>query len=465
MPKDLPENWVLGKQKSLNVATDLGLRGVPAGNLFVCKYPPSKNSKLLWCRWLPTEEEDTREFQGRTNGGKGKRKSLEGTTGFEDPFQAGKAAITWCVEQRKQLQAMGEEKKYQSKHSLHHYWGVWWNAYQDRTDKSPRSKKDTLGRWQGKGWGIGEQQWSHKSIDEVNALDLEDYFKLLDARGSGAKQKEGQKTLLNHLNKSARKDFPLLQPFIYPTISKQEEEVENFSKEEWDLICNKVIDLSGGVANKTLTLKQYEALEWSPKNKFNQRHWVDFYDCLMLMWFFYLRAEDMPRIKSEWFEDQGDRASLYLKKMKTDRDLRITHHYFPDGYRFWKRMNKRKPKGYLGFPLYPRKAGEENDSNVVEMLNLMLKMVVDLCHIKKRKVVWTVVRHTAFTLTLKQMPELGVPPNIDTFATNGGTSADQLRKKYLYKIDREGLAKRAQKKLKSSSWSLQKRVVMDDPDL
>ena len=170
----------------------------------------------------------------------------------------------------------------------------------------------------------------------------------------------------------------------------------------------------------------------------------------------------MPRVKSEWFEDKGDRTTLYLKKIKTDRDLRITHHYFPDGYRFWKRMNARRPRGYLGFPLYPRQVGDENDSNVVEMLNLMLKRVVDLCHIKKRKVVWTTLRHTAFTLTLEEMPELGVPPAIDTFASNGGTSAQMLREKYLYKIDREGLAKKAQKKLKSNSCSMQKRVSLDD---
>jgi hypothetical protein len=296
----------------------------------------------------------------------------------------------------------------------------------------------------------------------VNALDLDDYFKLLDARGSGAKQKEAQKTLLNHLNKAARKDFPLLQPFIFPIISKQKEEVENFSREEWDLICNKVIDLSGGVANKTLTLKQYEALEWSPKNKFNQRHWVDFYDCLMLMWFFYLRAEDMPRLKSEWFDDLGDEVRLYLEKIKGGRDKRITFPYRPDGYRFWKRMNARKGIGYLGFPLYSRQQDNEQDSNVVEMLNLMLKKVVELCRIKKRKVVWTTVRHTAFTLTLEEMPELGVPPSIDTFASNGGTSAQMLRENYLYKIDREGIAKKAQKKIKSSSWSLVKRVSLDD---
>ena len=54
MPKQLPDEWVSGKKKSLNVATDLGLRGVPAGNLVIYKCPPSKNSKLLMCRWLPS---------------------------------------------------------------------------------------------------------------------------------------------------------------------------------------------------------------------------------------------------------------------------------------------------------------------------------------------------------------------------------------------------------------------------
>ena len=95
------------------------------------------------------------------------------------------------------------------------------------------------------------------------------------------------------------------------------------------------------------------------------------------------------------------------------------------------------------------------------MLNKMLKRVADLCHIKKRKMVWTMVRHTALVLTLLEMPELGVPPDIDTFAANAGTSADMLRKRYLYKIDREGLAKKAVKKLKPSSWSLQKRVEFE----
>ena len=47
------------KKRTLNVVTDLGFRNVPAGNLTISKYPPSKNSELLFYRWLPLEDEDT----------------------------------------------------------------------------------------------------------------------------------------------------------------------------------------------------------------------------------------------------------------------------------------------------------------------------------------------------------------------------------------------------------------------
>ena len=56
MSKQLPDDWISGKKRTLNVVTDLGFRNVPAGNLTISKYPPSKNSELLFCRWLPLED-------------------------------------------------------------------------------------------------------------------------------------------------------------------------------------------------------------------------------------------------------------------------------------------------------------------------------------------------------------------------------------------------------------------------
>ena len=74
------------------------------------------------------------------------------------------------------------------------------------TLNSERTKRDTLNRWNGEGWGIAEQKWSKKSVEDINALDLDSYFKLLDKRGNGkkgsmAKVKEAQKSLLKHLIK------------------------------------------------------------------------------------------------------------------------------------------------------------------------------------------------------------------------------------------------------------------------
>ena len=91
MAKQLPEYW-----NTLNVGNDLGLRGDYPRNLAVYKV---KGTKLLGCRWLPAEEEDTRPNQGRNKSGK--RKYIFGRTGSEDPFQAGKQAISWYKEQRK----------------------------------------------------------------------------------------------------------------------------------------------------------------------------------------------------------------------------------------------------------------------------------------------------------------------------------------------------------------------------
>ena len=141
MAKQIPDNW-----NSLNVS-DLGLRGDYPRNLVVYKV---KGTDKLGCRYLPAVEEDTRPNQGRNKSGK--RKYIFGRTGSDDPIQAGKQAIIWCKEQRKQLQETAEEKKYQSRHSLHYYWEQWWQKFSDKPDKSARTKRDTLNNWNGEGW-------------------------------------------------------------------------------------------------------------------------------------------------------------------------------------------------------------------------------------------------------------------------------------------------------------------------
>ena len=466
MPKDLPEDWINGKLMSLKVS-DL-VRNAPE-RLYIFKTKTSyRKTEGLQCRWLPVPESiDIRPNAGRNSSGK--RLPYKASTGFDDPYKAAKAAVRWHQELQEDIDRQKQNKEYNSNHSLHIYWEKWFAKFK-QTDASPRNRRDRLNQWNGKGWGLAEQKWSHKSIDEIDALDIEEYFALLDKRGSGKKgsmynQKANQKTLLNKLNKEARKDFPKLQPFVFPVITKYKEEVEHFTKEEWQQIIEKVIELSGGKAQKSFSENQYQKLDWGMGVDYREKNWVDFYDCLMLNWFFYLRAKDIPILKGEWFQDKGDgQVRLFLEEIKQGRTKKYeTAHYRPDGYKFWKRMNMRRPKGYLAFPFYQRTLGSENDSNVKEVLNKMIKKVVELCHIKKRKkVVWGMVRHTAFRLTLQDDPELGRPPDIFTFASNGHTSQKMLMENYLLAIDRENVALRTQKKIKPSTYSLIKRVSLDE---
>ena len=74
----------------------------------------------------------------------------------------------------------------------------------------------------------------------------------------------------------------------------------------------------------------------------------------------------------------------------------------------------------------------------------------------------TNIRHTAFRLTLEEAPELGTEQYIHSFAKNAGTSADQLRSTYLVFIEQESTAKRMRAKIKPGTWSMMKRVPLED---
>ena len=90
-------------------------------------------------------------------------------------------------------------------------------------------------------------------------------------------------------------------------------------------MLEKINELSGGVAKKDISQDQYENLLWTERNKCNQRNWVDLYDVCLLMFYFFLRSEDVPRLQMEWFSDVGldkngnPKVVIYLEKTKKDR--------------------------------------------------------------------------------------------------------------------------------------------------
>ena len=74
----------------------------------------------------------------------------------------------------------------------------------------------------------------------------------------------------------------------------------------------------------------------------------------------------------------------------------------------------------------------------------------------------TNIRHTAFRLTLEEAPELGRAPGIVAFAANANTSQEMLQETYLQFVDQESTAKKVRAKMKPGTWSLLRRVSLDN---
>jgi hypothetical protein len=458
VPHQLPPDWV-----TLNVARDLGIRGSYPQDLRIKRQAKSKN---LYSQWLPTPEDDPRPNQGRGSGGK--RLTVSQSMGTDDPYEAGKRAIAWVQRKQRELREQKEEINAQREYALSRYWERWF-ARECSSRENQRNftlwRRNTRLKWEGLGYGICHQPWAQKSVEQVTALDFNDYWVVLESRRRKGNDMSGtkaqQKTLIRKLMKEARQDFPKLVIPDFPPISKQVKQRPHFTHSQWGRLIAKIVDLSGGVARQPLTNSQYISLQWSPRNRLSVRNWVDLYDALHLQWFFYLRAEDMPRLRSEWFRDQGDGTVIcFLEETKGNRPLHQTFHYRPDAYPFWQRMLLRRPTGYVILPHLNRPKENEAESHCLETLNFLLNHAMAQCDppIQIGKVTWTTIRHTAFRLTLEEFPELGVPPRIDAFAFNAHTSAKMLQDRYLKYIDAEKTAKEARERIKPGQWSMVKRV-------
>ena len=462
MARTLPQDWLDGSRKSLSISRDLGLRGDYPSTLVL--YRVSKTKNLEW-RYLPAEEEDPRPFAGRTNQGKGKRKYETGSTGIDDPWAAGKAAISASIARRQQRLRELEGQQVDREHALSAYWETWIATQESQPrNNATRWLRDKRLLWSGT-TGIGHQSWATlKSVESITYQDFANFFNIISqhclAKGlSGDESKRQYKTLIRNLFKEARKDYPNLRCPEFPEITRQIAQVVHLTHDEWNALLEQIVNLSGGTALQELSATEYKQLEWTARNKKNQRNWVDLYDALNLEWFYYLRSEDAPRLRSEWWKDTGDQVICYLEKTKGNRDLHDTYAYRPDAHSNTRRMLMRKPSGYAIFPWIPRQERSENQSNVGETINELLRIACKACGISKR-IAWTNIRHTAFRLTLEEYPELGTSRLITDFAENGHTSPDMLHERYLRFIEREATAKKAQAVIAPGKWSLVKRVIV-----
>lgn len=465
MVKALPENWT-----TLNVSRDFGVRGSYPQNLRIKRLP---HTRVLYAEWLPEPEEDPRPHQGRSKGGIGKRLTIRISTGTDDPFEAAKRAVVLVQQQLEKHKKTLQEEAREGEHSLLRYWDQWFESESIRRETQRNFKRwcrEEELKWEAEGYGLKHQPWAQRSANKITSQDYREYFALLERRARASKNSNGsgmkaqQKTLINKLLSLAESDFPGHAFPRFPSISKQTRQVKHLSKTEWESLLKGVVDLSHGTATRTLKPSEYRGLDWNQNNRINQRNWVDLHDALLMEWFFYLRAEDMYRIKSEWFREQEDGTVICnLETTKKDRPLHQTTHYRPDGYRFWKRLTIRKPRGYLVLPHIERPAGNPADSHVLKTLNFLLKYAMSefLDGFPSEEMKWTTIRHTAFRLTLEEDPSLAIPPKINSFADNGHTSPQQLRDTYLRFIDAERTARETRETISEGLWTMTKRVVKD----
>ena len=190
----------------------------------------------------------------------------------------------------------------------------YWERWYAKAELEPRNNRsrwlsDKRNLWNGT-TGVGVQPWATvKSVEAITSNDFLEFFRLVrencEAKGnSGEETRRQYKTLIRNLFKEAKADFPALSCPEFPAIKKSVRHKRHFTHQEWEQLVRVAAELSGGAARRTLTAAEYLELPWTPTNRQNIRNWVDLYDALHLQWFYYLRSEDAPRLRSEWFSEQ-----------------------------------------------------------------------------------------------------------------------------------------------------------------
>ena len=447
----LPEKWNRLNVHDHRNALSIGNKhtGYPT-NLFIKK---QSNSPYLFADWLPPADIDNRNRTSK------KRRSISCSTGTVDHKEAAKFAIRWSTEQQKKLLSIKDANS--GKHVLSHYWGQYWTRELQRQEKKrgfKKWKREELRKWNAESYGLAHQPFSKVPLDQITKQHWRDYFDLLEHRAqtrnnsNGSGTKAEMKTLINKLFDIAAVDYSGHKFPDFPVITKQYKQVAHLKKSQWEALLKTVNELSGGAAKNSLTPEEYFNLDFK-FNRYNQRNWVDLHDALLLQWFFFFRSEDMGRLTSEWFEESDDEVTCNLQKTKGDREIHETTHYRPDAHKFWRRLNKRKPQGFLVAPHVSR----QSENGVRDLLNHLLKYAIEASDIKfQGGQSWTTIRHTAFRLMLEDAPNLGKYPDITSFASNGHTSPDQLQMTYLKYIADKKLASKIRQRVPASEYTFTK---------
>ena len=191
MPKPLPEDWIKGTLNTLYVVEDLGLKkpGIPADLRLKRRTGKGQTTSRLEAGYLPAEEDDPRENRGWTSKGKRRRLLRTISTGHTDPFQAGRVAIKWVLEDQCTARAKRHYEEEQKQFALGTYWERWFTKESRKrqgTRGEVRWKRDESLKWEGEGYGSGTNPGHKDSVERITAGDFEDYWAVLDQRRTSA---------------------------------------------------------------------------------------------------------------------------------------------------------------------------------------------------------------------------------------------------------------------------------------
>ena len=162
--------------------------------------------------------------------------------------------------------------------------------------------------------------------------------------------------------------------------------------EQWNAILEYVISASGGACQESLTEEEYYNLPHKFQNVISIRNWVDFYDALMVQFYFSIRPQDIKRIKPQMFSvEEGDWDIVIFRiKGKTGLEKK-TENYRNGATGVVSEILKRK--GNLEYLVFPDLDRSTQKFGVDVKLNALLKHAIDeVCPEYRGDVDWTMVK-------------------------------------------------------------------------
>jgi len=306
-----------------------------------------------------------------------------------------------------------------------------------------------------------DPSWIKKHISKATKRHLKNVEQKIEIRvvektkgkKTGTGTKEQAKTLWNKLVEKAELD---IDGHAFPTFPKFDiditPECSHLRVGQFKAVLDYIISASNGACTQSLTEDEYYNLPHKFQNKLSPRNWVDFYDAVMVQWFFFTRSQDMKRITPQMFSVvEGDEDKVIFRiKGKTGLD-KETENYRDGATTVINKILKRK--GNLEYLVFPDVDRSTQKSGVDKKLNQLLKHAInEVCPEYRGDMDWTMMRHTTFRLTFEEDEDLQSGKRLTEFARNAHTSVAMLEKHYLKPLRDAKAASQSRKKLGTGRW-------------